>query len=162
MSPLPLRLVLGAAIVMSASSAAAQPTPASAGTIYEYAVKFICGTGDGRVVARGVYFTAINVHNPALGVIALRKKFAVALPSEKSGPISNFFGTRLRPDEALEIECANIREHLRSTATFVTGFAVIQSRTPLDVVAVYTAAGSTQQIQTMEMERVPPRMTTSG
>lgn len=38
------------------------------------------------MVAPGVYFTAINVHNPSDRVVSFRKKFTVALPMEKAGP----------------------------------------------------------------------------
>jgi hypothetical protein len=46
---------------------------------------------------------------------------------------------------------------------FAKGFAVIQSPAVLDVVAVYTAAGATaagatDRIETLYLERVPPRM----
>ena len=46
--------------------------------------------------------------------IAFRKKFAVALPGEKAGPVSRFFDAKLGPDEAFEIDCPDI---LRRTGT---------------------------------------------
>ncbi len=135
---------------LEASPAAAQELP------YQYAVKCICGRPASRVVAPGVYFTAINVHNPGREGVHFRKKIAVALPSEKAGPVSRFFEARLGPDEALEIDCPDILKHAE-TERFLKGFVVIESQSELDVVAVYTAAGSTGQIQTMALERVPPR-----
>jgi hypothetical protein len=164
MSPLPLRVALAsAAIAISASSAAAQPTPSTAGSTYEYAVKFLCGKTGGPYFAPGTYFTAISVHNPTADVAAVAKKFALELPDEKPGPISKFFVVRLRPDEAMAIECVNIRHHLQIPSAFVTGFAVIRSRGPLDVVAVYTtASAATADIRTMEIERVQPRITSPG
>ena len=116
---------------LEASPAAAQELP------YQYAVKCICG----RPGREGVHF---------------RKKIAVALPSEKAGPVSRFFEARLGPDEALEIDCPDILKHAE-TERFLKGFVVIESQSELDVVAVYTAAGSTGQAQTMVLERVPPR-----
>src|SRR3954465_9186320 len=62
------------------AAAPAPPTPR-----FQYAVKFICGRGDGKVVAQGSYFTAINVHNPTGDAVGFSKKFAVALPEEKAG-----------------------------------------------------------------------------
>ena len=41
------------------------------------------------------------------------------------------------------------------------GFVVIESDVELDVVAVYTAAGDSGQVQTLHMERVPPRGSTA-
>jgi len=67
-----------------------------------------------------------------------------------------FFEARLGPDEALEIDCPDILKHA-GTERFLKGFVVIESQSELDVVAVYTAAGSTGQVQTMALERVPPR-----
>ena len=123
---------------------------------YEYAVKCICGKPPTPVLAPGVYFTAINVHNPGKEGVPLRKKIAVALPGEKPGPVSKFFEAKLGPDEAFEIDCPDIQRHA-GTERFVKGFVVIESPEELDVVAVYTAAGSTRQVETLALERVPPR-----
>jgi hypothetical protein len=122
----------------------------------EYAVKFVCGTPRTRAVAPGLYFTAINVHNPYLDTALFRKKVASTLPGEQPGPISPFWFSRLASDQALEIDCDDIFRHARLEG-FGKGFVVIQSRTPLDVVAVYTAAGNTRQVVTMELERVNAR-----
>src|SRR5262249_31994349 len=127
---------------------------------FEYAVKFICGatpaTSPG-VVARGVYFTAINVHFPGKASVQFTKKFAIALPGEKAGRISPFFKAALKSDEAMEIDCPDIMRHLDASG-FVKGFAVIQSKVELDVVAVYTAAPSaTGTVVALHTERVPAR-----
>ena len=31
---------------------------------YQYTVKYLCGEGDNVILAKGLYFTAINIHNP--------------------------------------------------------------------------------------------------
>lgn len=122
----------------------------------EYAVKFVCGAPRTRAVAPGLYFTAINVHNPYPDTVLFRKKVASTLPREQPGPISPFWGSTLVPDQALEIDCDDIFRHARLEG-FGKGFVVIQSPVPLDVVAVYTAAGNTRQVETMEVERVSAR-----
>jgi hypothetical protein len=124
---------------------------------YEYAVKFVCGKSAGTVVAPGAYFTAVNVHNPAHAPAALRVKVAVALPGLTPGPVSKFIGAKLGPDEALEIDGPDIMKIAGSKAEFLKGFAVIQTASELDVVAVYTAADKDGQIETMHTERVPAR-----
>jgi hypothetical protein len=124
---------------------------------FQYAVKFICGKSDGEILAPGVYFTAINVHNPHYAPVTFRKKVAIALPGEKPGKVSGFFRARLGPDEAFEIDCADIRKHAESDERFIKGFVVIESPVELDVVAVYTASGATGQIETLDIERVSPR-----
>ena len=147
----------------------AQPLP------FQYAVKFICGKsssrGEPEIVARGTYFTAINVHNPLVEKVEFRKKFAIPIPGEDTPLVSKFFPAELPGDGALDISCLDIAKLLNVTfasfevgnnARFLTGFVVIESRTELDVIAVYTAAGSggffgRGQIETMTLERVPVR-----
>ena len=124
---------------------------------FQYAVKFVCGKPQSPVVAPGTYYTAINVHNPGERAVGFRKKFAVALPDERPGPVSRLFDAKLGPDEAFEIDCPDIMKHTRARIGFLKGFAVIESNSELDVVAVYTAAGATRQVQTLEIERVPAR-----
>lgn len=123
----------------------------------QYAAKFVCGKADGKVLAPGVYLTAINVHNPTGGKITFQKKIAVALPHEKPGPVSKLFKARLGPDEALEIDCEDIFKLAETRADFLKGFVVIESKGELDVVAVYTAAGADGQVETLHTERVPAR-----
>jgi len=138
----------------------------------QYAVKVLCGTSEPREapvkqgapgarpdprVAPGRYFTAINIHNPGEKPASARFKVAVALPG-KPGPISRFFDFRLRPDEAVSIDCAQLHERLGAAAGFTDGFVVLESEVELDVVAVYTAAGATGKVETLGTERVPPRL----
>jgi hypothetical protein len=125
--------------------------------LFQYAAKFVCGKSDGRVVAPGNYWTAINVHNPESERVRFRKKVAIGLPSEKAGPVSEFFKAELGPDEALEIDREDIFHHSPLREDFLKGFVVIESETPLDVVAVYTAAGREEAVETLHTERVPPR-----
>lgn len=130
--------------------------------IYEYAVKIICGKADGEILAPGRYWTAINVHNPATKGVRFKKKVAIALPSEKPGPVSELFDAKLGPDEAFEIDCKDIREHARYDSDFLKGFVVILSESELDVVAVYTAAGASEYVETLHTERVPARAVKVG
>jgi hypothetical protein len=125
--------------------------------IFQYAVKFICGKSGGEVVAPGTYFTAINVHNPTATTIVFRKKVAIALPGEQPGRVSDFFDAKLGPDEALEIDCPDIMRHADTSADFLKGFVILESDVELDVVAVYTAAGASGQVETLHTERVVPR-----
>jgi hypothetical protein len=88
-----------------------------------------------------------------------RKKFAIALPGEKAGKVSNQFGGALKGDEALEIDCPDILSHLElRVGQFAKGFTIIRSPRELNIVAVYTAATTpTGPVVTMEIERVPKR-----
>jgi hypothetical protein len=129
---------------------------------FQYAAKFVCGKPDGGELAPGVYFTAINVHNPTEHAVLFRKKIAVAGRRERPGPVSKFFDAKLGPDEALEIDCPDIRRHAQVRDEFIKGFVVLESESELDVVAVYTAAGAHGQVETLEVERVPARRAQGG
>jgi len=121
-------------------------------------------------VQRGSYSTAINVHNPHNGTVYLYKKAVIALrEDDPRGKISSFRKVELKADEAIDIDCIDIWSLLypsRSEAAiespsslttesisrlssltpvnsmirFITGFVVIYSTAPLDVVAVYSAS----------------------
>jgi hypothetical protein len=124
---------------------------------FQYAAKTICGRSKGDVVAPGLYFTAVNVHNPERKDIRFAVKFARALPGLKAGPVSAWHKVGLGPDEALEIDCPDISKLAKTRSEFLKGFLVLESQTELDVVAVYTAAGSDGEVATLHTERVPPR-----
>lgn len=127
----------------------------------QYAAKFICGRPDGDTAATGAYFTSIDVHNPQLTPMAFRKKFALALPNEKAGPISRFFTAKLCSDEAFTISCSEILARTGSpSGKFLDGFVVLESDRELDVVSSYSAAGATKQVETLTLERVPARHVT--
>ena len=129
--------------------------------VFQYAAKFVCGKSPGEIVAPGVYFTAINVHNPTYDSIRFAVKAAVALPGLQPGSVSPFVGARLGPDEALEIDCPDVRKLLRvDHSEFLKGFVVLESEVELDVVAVYTAAGRDGSVSTLHTERVPARRQT--
>jgi hypothetical protein len=142
-------------ILFLASAAAAQAqTQFSLST---YAAKFVCGKADERLASGGRYLTLINVHNasPFRRTVYI-KRFAIALPDEKPGKISDFFGGILGPEEAMTIDCENIYKHTGvSSGTFLEGFAVIYSLSELDVVSVYTAGHA--DVETVHTERVPLR-----
>jgi hypothetical protein len=125
---------------------------------YEYAVKFVCGNSHHDVAAHGEYFTAINIRNPSARRARFNTSFAVALPG-RPGPVWKAGSTVLGPGEATEIDCPQIAQHTRTTpGCFVKGFAEIVSPTELDVVAVYTAAKEDRRIETLDIEKITPRV----
>jgi len=147
------------AFLLSFIAAASQPAAgqeAANPQFFQYAVKFVCGKPPTPVVASGAYFTAINVHNPTPQTVKFRKKIAIALPGEEAGRVTQFFPAALKSDQAMEIDCPDILKHA-DAKDFLKGFVVIETPVELDVVAVYTAAGSTGAVETLFIERVPPR-----
>lgn len=129
-------------------------------TLVTYAAKFVCGKGNEKLVSPGQYFTNINVHNPSLTNNAIYiKRFAIALPEERPGPISGFARGILKPDEAMTIDCENIYKHTQvPPGTFLEGFALIYALVELDVVSVYTAGHT--EVEAIHTERVPVRRLT--
>lgn len=136
-------------------------------TEFQYAVKIVCGeVGECRTgeqhppVAPGLYFTAINIHNPEKCRAAhFRWKVAVAGILEP-GFVSPYQRTPvLQPDQALEIDCPQILSALPAPRpAFVKGYAVIESDIELDVVAVYTGTqGANWPLNSFHTERVQPR-----
>src|SRR5260370_15182070 len=147
-------LIVAASGVFVGRRAEAQPP-----TGFQYAAKFVIGQSNGDILAKGQYFTAVNVHNPTQQTVTFRKKFAVALPGDKAGPVSQFFSATLKPDEALEIDNKDILTHVSTSGagSFFKGFVVIETPVELDVVGVYTPAASTGSVETMPIDPAPSR-----
>jgi hypothetical protein len=148
---------------------AQQPPPLP----FQYAAKFICGIAPIeklQLVARGTYFTSINIHNPLVGAVSFRKRIVVIDPGDTS-VIRRFADSQLPGEGALNFSCRDIAERLSVVfsgtinttprPSFFEGFVVIESRTELDVVALYTTGTTgliSQRVTTMNLERVPVRL----
>lgn len=137
---------------------------------FQYAVKIVCGEieecGPGvphPPVAPGLYFTAINIHNPSKCRVAqFRWKVVAAAPLDQDPPVAQPVYQRprvLRPDLALEIDCEQVMALLPPPKPkFVKGYVVIESDIELDVVAVYSGTqGAKWPLNSFHTERVPPR-----
>jgi len=123
---------------------AEQPTE----TQFSYAAKIVCGLQrdpkDMRL-ARGFYATTINIHNPGDDAAKFFKKLALSFPPEeqKPGKIFRISEDTLKPDEALKVDCNDIRRRLFPNGfptPYIEGFVVIESAQSLDVTAVYSTA----------------------
>jgi hypothetical protein len=155
-----------------ASIVAARPTPVdgAAGLAaqeeegFMYTVKFTCVEEVGPAEAdfggvpfmRAQYRTAVNIHNPQRDDVGFQKKAVVALSqgSEERGIISEWREERLRSDEALDVDCVDIQKLLGGTQPVGDGFVVIESRVPLDVVAVYTTEGAGIDVEYIQPKRI--------
>jgi hypothetical protein len=143
-------------------------------TEFQYAAKLICSAllphQDGDL-ARGIYRTAINIHNPTEEKITFAFKVAVA--GGVNDPPSDFGVTAFRPvtllpDGAVEITCFDALGFFCPTPqglcidfAFLNGFAVLKTPVELDVVGVYTARHTDSEVETMDLERVKPRKISS-
>jgi hypothetical protein len=114
--------------------------------MFEYVAKLVCGLqrdpSDMRLT-RGAYATTINIHNPNEGEVKFSKKLAFTFPPEEQSPgeVREIGEHVLGPDQALAVDCMDIRRQLGQFPTpYIEGFVVIQSGESLDVSAVYTSA----------------------
>jgi hypothetical protein len=135
----------------------------------QYAAKLVCGIlapskpKSSGPLSPGQYFTAINVHNPSrCETVEFRWKVAVGNPLEsREHPVSAFANASLGPDEALEIDTADVMQLLNASfppQPFVKGWVVLETESELDVVAVYTSSQKTGlPATTFHTERVPAR-----
>lgn len=165
MSTKNLRLALLALLGLSLPGVAHSQDPLAAEVKRnQYAVKIVCGKGEpggdlGGIVAPGQYFTAVNVHNPGMKDIALRKKIALAFPNQKPGPISKWIEAKMAPDQAFEVDCPEMYKIMGvPPGRLLKGFLVFESLAELDIVAVYTAAGPQNLVTGLHTERVPRRV----
>lgn len=133
------------------------PRGAVAQDSLEYAAKFVCGAVKQPAinVAPGVYYTSLNIHNPNRDSLVFRVKFAQA-DTGIAGRISPWRPFTLRYDQALSLNCVNMFRALRLIG-FGEGYAIIDSRLPLDVTGVYTAMGAAGLVSTEQIVRVAPR-----
>jgi hypothetical protein len=127
-----------------------------------YSVKFICiptvGPDRETVFVPQTYKTVINVQNPNPNQTAFVEKKAVIAQSEdeERGPNSTSKTDRLRPDQALSINCNDIHSLFNNTMpTIGDGFVVLKSNLKLDVSAVYTTQSS---IDVEYIQPFQPRM----
>lgn len=160
-------LATAATLALPSGIATAQPAPPPTQPVQplEYAAKIVCGraTGDNddrqALMAAGNYYTAVNVHNPSRPV---RISHKVTLADVgRPGPMTDIrTDITLNYDQAIDFDCRWIVDRLRragiAAPPFFTGFLVLQVRTQMDVVAVYSA-GNPTQVATMHTERVPVR-----
>ena len=126
---------------------------------YQYAAKLICGLHKDHL-AHGNYRTCVNIHNPSrCDSTEFRWKVALSRPISKGeGSISKFQTLKLAPDEALHIDCSDAAR-LVGTNSPMEGWIVIESPSPLDVVAVYTAEVESEKgVEVFQTERVPCRL----
>jgi hypothetical protein len=126
--------------------------------LFQYASKFLCGTGDGLRTVQGRYLTAINIHNPTDQRVAFNWKVAVASPLQSTQAVSPFAPLELIPDGAGDLTCKQILKQSHQQVPFMTGFVVVESKTQLDVVPVYTATDPSGKSISIEVKPTAARI----
>jgi len=182
--PTPTRVTIPVKFSYSVKFVCGQPQEPSPCTTFRSGnsgrVRWICpdatvpAGANGAQAVKGLYATAINVHNPALqtssdpGAVVFAKQVAIALPWQQAGPVSQFEAAILNSNEAFEVDCEEIAAtYLNSvpvdTSTpppfpeFLKGFLVIMSPTELDVTAVYTARPLSGGVSAMDVQVIYSR-----
>jgi len=142
--------------VLALVSTAAQAKDEDRRFKFQYAAKIVCGCDPQPAIPRiipGQYATSVNIHNPSGREATLRKKLALTFPAPEiphgrqvPGRVSDFLNDRLGPDEALQVDCAEMPSDFFPGGGFggsvdppyIEGFLVIESTRSLDVIAVYS------------------------
>ena len=153
------------------------PVGEAGADMLSYAAKFVCGGKSNDTGAvKGLYATGVNIHNPQQMEVQFLKKAVVAFPerSKTRGPISNTLKETLQSDEAMEVDCKDIRDHLFvgvELPAHIEGFVVImvladptsQFLPELDVVTKVTArhrgiaTDFTSDVESIDIEVVDPK-----
>jgi hypothetical protein len=140
-------------------------------TQYMYPAKIVCGLQkkhEDVQLARGFYATNINIHNPNDVSVTFTKKLALTIPpgDQTPGKVIPIAKDTLGPDEALEVDCADIEHRLFPKGLpgpYIEGFVVIESQESLDVTTVFTTAaldddGRAVHQSGIEVQQVHERM----
>ena len=122
---------------------------------YQYTVKYVCGDGDNEILVKGIYRTAINIHNPYDFKQSICWKVVSPTPDGNPTPPRPWVQATLPPDGGMEINCRRIRD---PAGGIPTGFVVIRSPNELDVVAVYTVGHPDQPAVQLEIRDITPRI----
>lgn len=123
---------------------------------YQYTVKYLCGDGDGVILVKGLYRTAINIHNPYdFFQRPVCWKVLSPAPDGNPTPPGPWQTVELPPDGGMDINCRRIGD---LAAGIPTGFVVIRSPNELDVVAVYTVERPDQPAIQLVIETIAPRI----
>ncbi len=134
------------------------PGPDPAGLAYTYSAKFLCGpvpepfNVNTVPLVPATYGTDIVVHNPSDAPVSagLLKKAVLAPREPNVGIPQPFVSIQVPSDGAFEDDCKAIAVLLGAAApppgTFMKGFLVIESPTPLDVVAIHIAEALNAQV----------------
>jgi len=146
------RLLALAMLLATSAAALAQepPVPAPPDSFkFEYAAKIVCGVqsdAKGMRLAKGLYATTVNIHNPNQQPARFFKKLALTFPppEQRPGKVYAISYDVLRYDEALKVDCEDIQRRLFPNGFpapyYIEGFVVLQSDQSLDVTAVYSTA----------------------
>jgi len=123
---------------------------------YQYTVKYVCGEGDGTILVKGAYRTAINIHNP-YDFLQRPICWKVLSPTPDGNPTrpGPWERAELPPDWGMEINCSRISN---LAGGIPTGFVVIRSPNELDVIAVYTVERPDQPAIQLDLTTVTPRI----
>lgn len=139
------------------------PTPRV--TRFQYAAKVVCGIQkdpDDRRLARGIYATAINIHNPNQKPVKFEKILALTFPpkEQRPGKVLPIATDELKAGEALAVDCPDIQQRLFPNGfptSYIKGFVVIKSPESLDVTGVYTATNPEGENPSIDVEQIKER-----
>ncbi|WP_447969782.1 S8 family serine peptidase [Nitrospira sp. M1] len=137
---------------------------------FHYAAKVVCGIQRDREdmrLARGIYGTAINIHNPGEKPVTFDKTLALTFPpkEQRPGKVLRIATDTLGPGEALAVDCPDIQQRLFPNGfptSYIKGFVVIESSASVNVTGVYSAMNLQGENPSIDVEQIRERRTRSG
>jgi len=155
-----LRSIISYTVVMLLWLAAGATRGAAQGprSPFRYAAKIVCGApreaGRGAVVLQ-LYATTINIHNPGDSEAVFLKSLVLTVPPGRQRPVEpkKVAEDKLPPDGALATDCSDLRARVPGLPVFFEGFVLLDSRSSLDVVGVYSVPGGIDVVNVPERRR---------
>lgn len=103
--------IMGSTLALMPATPAAAHGASDGEQPYElstYSVKFLCGFSKGRIVPKGKYITALNIHNFGSEPAVLRLHSSQAGEYLDPGPVSKILEWSIGPGRVIVITCEDI------------------------------------------------------
>ena len=122
--------------------------------VLKYAAKLVCGLQENPEdmrLAQGFYATAINIHNPHPREVTFEKALSLTYPpaAQRAGKVYGISEDTLKEDEALEVDCDDIRRRLFPQGfprPYIKGFVTLKTKDSLNVTGVYSTRALEQRV----------------
>ena len=150
------------------SSLAGPLLPAETVDLFTYSAKVVCAPSLGKAgtaLVPGTYKTAVNVHNPGSDAASIKKWVTLSPPQGQDAIRGEVIEETLAAKSAFDVDCIHLKNDFGlpngSKVPGGKGFLVIESKSELDVAAVYTQRAKTSSGigSGLEVEYVEPVVT---
>jgi hypothetical protein len=128
----------------------------------EYSISFVCGANPSGSLSRvlpGQYATMVNIYNPsgATETVSLKVSFSLPPGGLEVGDISGFLNKNISSGRSIEVDCDSIQNDIYTgniSATFFTGYLLVDATVAMDVTATYTV-GTVDAVASVNIQKIP-------